>query len=61
MDPHWDLIGNERAVRALQASLAGGAANHAYLFAGPDGTGRAAAAKRLAQALNCTGAEPPCG
>ncbi|HVP05367.1 MAG TPA: DNA polymerase III subunit delta' [Dehalococcoidia bacterium] len=61
MDPHWDLIGNERAVRALQAGLAGGAANHAYLFAGPDGTGRAAAAKRLAQALNCTGAEPPCG
>ena len=61
MDENWGLIGNERAVRVLQAGLANGAANHAYIFAGPEGTGRATAARRLAQALNCTGSEPPCG
>ena len=57
----WGLIGNERAIRVLQAGLATGAANHAYIFAGPQGTGRATAARRLAQALNCTSSEPPCG
>jgi DNA polymerase-3 subunit delta' len=58
---NWGLIGNERAIRVLRAGLATGAANHAYIFAGPEGTGRATAARRLAQALNCTGSEPPCG
>lgn len=57
----WRLIGNERAVRALQAGLAAGRVNHAYVFAGPEGTGRSAAAIRLAMALNCTGAQTPCG
>jgi DNA polymerase-3 subunit delta' len=57
----WDLIGNERAVRALRAGISTGGANHAYVFVGPEGTGRSAAAKRLAMALNCTGPEPPCG
>jgi DNA polymerase-3 subunit delta' len=56
----WGLIGNGRAVRVLQAGLANGAANHAYLFVGPDATGRAAAAKSLAQALNCTGESGLC-
>lgn len=61
MVENWGLIGNERAIRVLRAGLAAGAANHAYIFAGPEGTGRATAARRLAQALNCTGSEPPCG
>ena len=56
----WNIIGNERAVRALQASVRNGA-RHAYLFAGPARVGRAAAATRLAQALNCTSGDPPCG
>ena len=56
----WSLVGNEGAIRVLQAGLANGAA-HAYILAGPSGTGRATAARQLAQALNCTGAEPPCG
>lgn len=61
MKENWGLIGNERAIRVLQAGLATGAANHAYIFAGPEGTGRATAARRLAQALNCIGGELPCG
>ena len=51
---------DERALRALKAAVAGGSPAHAYLFFGPERVGHRAA-RRLAQALNCTGAEPPCG
>jgi DNA polymerase-3 subunit delta' len=57
----WSLVGNERALRALQARLAAGTLTHSYIFVGPDGTGRATAARQLAQALNCTSGQPPCG
>jgi DNA polymerase-3 subunit delta' len=57
----WRITGNERAVRALQVAVAGGSPAHAYLFLGPEHTGRATAAMRLAQALNCAAAAPPCG
>lgn len=61
MAPNWRIAGNERAVRALQAAVASGSPAHAYLFLGPEHTGRATTAMRLAQALNCTSDEPPCG
>ncbi len=57
----WGLIGNERAVQALVRSLAGASPPHAYLLTGPEGVGKATAATRLAQTVNCAGAEPPCG
>jgi len=50
----WGLIGNERAVAALQRALAGGTLAHAYLFVGPARVGKATLAIKLAQALNCT-------
>ena len=56
----WGLIGNERAVRSLQAGVPGERGSHAYLFLGAKGVGRSAAARRLAQVLNCTGDDPPC-
>lgn len=56
----WDLIGNERVVKVLSTALAGNSMPHSFLFFGPQGTGRATAARRLAQALNCTGDSPPC-
>ncbi|MGI8549902.1 MAG: ATP-binding protein, partial [Dehalococcoidia bacterium] len=34
---------------------------HAYLIAGPAGVGKTRLAFDLARAVNCTGAEPPCG
>ncbi len=60
MSSDWGNVGNERAVRALQAAVYGGSPAHAYLFLGPEGTGRATVAKRLAQTLNCTVVNPPC-
>ncbi len=57
----WRIAGNERAISALQAAVASGSPAHAYLFFGPEHTGRATTAMRLAQALNCTGGDPPCG
>ncbi|MBI3742819.1 MAG: DNA polymerase III subunit delta' [Chloroflexi bacterium] len=57
----WSLTGNERIVEALARSLREGRASHAYLFTGPVGIGKSTLAMNLAQALNCTGAEPPCG
>ncbi|MEE8370150.1 MAG: AAA family ATPase [Dehalococcoidia bacterium] len=56
----WGIIGQERAVTAVQHALAVGTAAHAYLFVGPARVGKATLAIRLAQALNCTGDDPPC-
>jgi DNA polymerase III subunit delta' len=47
------LIGNARALAAVQRALAGGAPPHAWLFVGPEGVGKAGLARWLAQALNC--------
>jgi DNA polymerase-3 subunit delta' len=55
--PFSEVIAQERAVSALRAALRRGALHHAYLFGGPPGTGKAQAARLLAQAANCEGAE----
>jgi DNA polymerase-3 subunit delta' len=47
------LIGNARAVGAVQRALARGSPPHAWLFAGPAGVGKAALAGWVAQAVNC--------
>lgn len=58
----WDeLIGNARAANALAAEVASGSRVHSYIFAGPEGVGKATAARLLAQSLNCTADERPCG
>lgn len=57
----WDLVGHEEAVERLRRSLSAGHVSHAYLLAGPARVGKATLALRLAQALNCSGSEPPCG
>ncbi len=51
--PFADIIGQDRAVQSLRAALAHGALHHAYLFAGPEGVGKAGVARLLAQAANC--------
>jgi DNA polymerase-3 subunit delta' len=57
----WQIIGYDWAVAFLQQSLATGRVAHAYLFTGPPQVGKRKLALGLAQALNCTGSQPPCG
>jgi DNA polymerase-3 subunit delta' len=47
------VIEQERPVAALRRAVAGGRVAHAYLFHGPRGTGKRAAALAFAQALQC--------
>ncbi|HBI14928.1 MAG TPA: DNA polymerase III subunit delta' [Desulfobulbaceae bacterium] len=58
-----ELIGQPKAVNLLQRALAGGRLAHAYLLAGPDGVGKATAARAVAAALLCREeiGSAPCG
>ena len=58
----WDsILGQAFAKRVLQGHLADGRVAHAYLLAGPDGTGKRLVALEMAKALNCTASGPhPC-
>jgi DNA polymerase-3 subunit delta' len=57
----WPLTGNDLAVQILDRSVGSGDLPNAYLFAGPEQTGRRTAALLLAEAVNCTAANSPCG
>ena len=57
----WQIVGQSRAISLLQRSLEQGSIAHAYLLVGPPHVGKMTLALNLAQALNCQGAEPPCG
>ena len=48
-----EVAGQEHIVKTLQNALATGKLAHAYLFAGPRGTGKTTMAKLLAKALKC--------
>ncbi len=58
-----EVVGQDHIVKVLTGQVAAGKTAHAYLFAGPRGTGKTSLAKIFAKAINCTdrqGAEP-CG
>ena len=58
-----ELVGQDHITRTLLNQLESGRIAHAYLFAGPRGTGKTSTAKLFARAINC--AHPvngnPCG
>ncbi|MGD8465402.1 MAG: DNA polymerase III subunit delta' [Anaerolineae bacterium] len=55
------IVGHDWAVALLRQALARGRTAHAYLLTGPPQIGKTKLGWSLAQALNCTGATPPCG
>lgn len=58
----FDFYGNTDSVQTLTRSLDGGRLSHAYLFYGPQGSGKRTLARQFAQAILCRGALPrPCG
>ncbi len=48
-----ELAGEEHVTRTLANAIKQGRVSHAYLFAGPRGTGKTSTAKILAKAMNC--------
>lgn len=48
-----ELVGLETVKKTLQSQVKDGKVGHAYLFAGPRGTGKTTTARILAKAINC--------
>jgi len=48
-----EIIGQEHVVQTLTNAISGGMISHAYLFAGPRGSGKTTIARLFAKAVNC--------